>query len=231
MSRRINRDFTKLTEFVADYSLNRFLHEQNQLLECKSMHKKLFGLMIFVAEFNQQNPTDITSIYMNEMISDLMLSLFNWVQGMYKPSKLELRCAIEEFFKSLLAIDNPIIINVRSVYEIFELAHSDRHFSGDEFSSGYLVQLKNDYSVLCQIVHSAKNTIISTDALHLLPQYNEERSEELQKTYVKIAENILSILFAKYPEIVDKMHPENKEDFLDCLSKTTRKTVNNYLFS
>lgn len=230
MSRRLAGDFRKLNGFLRDYTLQPYIACQQQIDECKAMHKKLYGLMIFVAEFNNQNTYTTISKFLEEMASDILLSLFNWVQGMYKPAKLELRCAIENFLKSVLSIDNPLVIEEKSVYVIFDLAKADKHFQS-EFGKIRIDQLRNDYSVLCRTVHSDPLEIHSTSALNLLPQYNETFSKQLVTLFIRIVENSIGVLYINYPAVVDSMHPENKKDLLDCLSKMTKKEINESLYN
>lgn len=230
MSKRISADFFKMNEFVNNYSLRDHSNSKTQIEECKAMHKKLYGLLIFVAEFIDLNKQSITTEYMEEMASDLLLSLFNWIQGMYKPAKLELRCSIENFLKSVLSISFPLIIEEKSVYVIFDLSKVDKHFD-NSFGFPRLEQLRTDYSNLCRTVHSAQLDIHSMSALNLLPQYQEEFSQEIFSIYLRIVENYLSILFVNYPVIIDIMHPENKKDFLDCLSQSSKAEINKVLFS
>jgi hypothetical protein len=230
MSRRLAEDFRKLNVFLRDYTLQSYSTCQEQIDECKGMHKKLYGLMVFVAEFNTQNTYTTISKFLEEMASDILLSLFNWVQGMYKPAKLELRCAIENFLKSVLSIDNPHIIEEKSVYEIFDLAKADKHFQS-QFGKIRIDQLRNDYSILCHTAHSDPLEIHSTSALNLLPQYNETFSKELVTLFTRIVENSIGVLYINYPAVVDSMHPENKKDLLDCLSRATKKEINKSLYN
>lgn len=224
MSRRISDDFTKFEQFVKEYSIQNIPINRAQIEESKAMHKKLYGLMIFVAEFKVQNSMPVVSQYFDETTSDLLLALFNWIQGMYKPAKLELRCSIEEFLKSILFISTPMVISMKSVYEIFDLAHKDKHFQ-TPFGATCLNQLKSDYSTLCATVHSAPVEIHSTSALNFLPKYDGSLAKEVSKLFTKIIEIFLGVLFLNYADVVDKMHPENKDDFLCCLSKITKKKV------
>ncbi len=232
MSRRITEDFIKLNNFFNNYSLHSYATARKQIEECKTMHKKLYGLMIFVAEFNYQTAKSqmLISDFFNEMNSDLLLSLFNWVQGMYKPAKLELRCSIENFLKALLLINTPSVIEEKSVYAIFDLAKADKHFQTD-LGRAQIDLLRNDYSILCRTVHSAPLELHSTSALNLLPQYDKVFSEEIITLYTRILEAILGVLYLNYPTIVDNMHPENKKDYLDCLSTTTKSQINTLLYS
>ena len=224
MSRRLNEDFEKLSSFLCDYNLGTYTTCQRQINECKSMHKKLYGLMIFFAEYNCQIEYKCFSKFLEEMSSDLLLSLFNWIQGMYKPAKLELRCAIENFLKAVVLLSDAAIIQEKSVYEIFDSAKADKHFK-TEFGKKRIELLRNDYSTLCRTVHSDPVQMHSTSALNLLPQYNMDSSIELVNLYIRVVENSLGILYINYPVIVDNMHPENKKDFLDSLSKTTKKEI------
>ena len=231
MSRRIGEDFLKLNEFLGGYTLYTYNSCQEEIEECKTMHKKLYGLMVFIAEYCHQNSsTSFVSEYLDEMASDLLLSLFNWVQGMYKPAKLELRCGIENFLKSILSIDTPTAIKEKSVYEIFDLAKADKHFDG-KFGQTRINQIRNIYVILCRTVHSSPSEIHSTSALNLLPKYEKSLSQEVVKLFIDILENCLGILYFNYPIIVDSMHPENKKDFFDCLSKTTKSKIYEILYT
>ena len=224
MSRRLTEDFEKLSVVLCDYNRESYIKCQHQIYECKAMHKKMYGLMIFVAEFNTQNAHTYFSQFLEEMSSDLLLCLFNWIQGMYKPAKLELRCAIENLLKSVLSSSDTSIIEEKSLYEIFDIAKVNKHFETD-FGKTRFELLRNDYSTLCRTVHSDPLQMHSTSALNLLPQYNRELSKELVTLYIRIVENSLGILYINYPFTIDRMHPENKKDFLDSLSKTTKKEV------
>lgn len=230
MSRRISEDFSKLSAFLNEYSLAEYSANQSQLAECKAMHKKLYGLMIFIAEYIQQLGNAIISIYLDETASDLLLSLFSWVQGMYKPAKLELRCAIENFLKAIISVSAPKIVEEKIIFEVFKIAKSDKHISND-FGQPRGDLLRNDYVVLCRTVHSVTEEIHSTSALNLLPNYNSEMAKEFVTIYLRTVESILGILYFNYPSVVDKMHPENKADFLGCLSKSVKKEIAERLYN
>ncbi len=229
MSRRIREDFVKLSDFLDAYTLSKYSSNDSQIDKCKAMHKKLYGLIVFVGEYNHQFNSKEISKFFNEMASDFLLSLFNWIQGMYKPAKLELRCSIENFLKAILSVKTPTVLEEKSVYEIFDLARKDIHIDNC-FGEIRGEQLRNDYVILCRTAHSAPLEMHSLSALNLLPQFNEVFAQELVVLFTRIIENILGILYINYPKVVDNMHPENKKDFLDCLSKTTKKDVNDYLY-
>lgn len=230
MSRRIADDFAALNNFLSKYNLASYGSIPKSIELCKCMHKKLLGFLIFCAEFNLQNICSDCIPYFEEMSSDLRLSLFCAVQGMYKPAKLQLRCSIEIFFKSLIMISKPTIIQEKSVYAIFDAAKSDSHFSTTYGVACYNL-LHNDYATLCRTVHGNPTVMHPTSALVSLPQYDEKLFEELADIYVRIVESFLGILYLNYPVVVDQMHPENKKDFLDCITKTTKSSIMKTLYS
>lgn len=194
------------------------------------MHKKLFGLLVFSAEFKLQGQYPALDPFLNEMGSDLLLALFSIVQGMYKPAKLLLRCSMENFLKSMVMIDTPTIIQERSVYEIFDAAKKDRHFAGI-IGQACIGLLHDDYVKLCQIVHGDPAVMNPTSSLSMLPKYDSTLEKEALSIYMRTLESYLEILYFNFPITVDKMHPENKEDFLDCLAKRTKHAVIDALYS
>lgn len=229
MSRRISEDFYAFNEFLQNYTLNSYnsIPQQNDM--CKAMHKKLYGFLIFSSEFESRKNSKNSVMYLNEMSSDLLLSLFCAVQGMYKSAKLQLRCAIENFLKALILVDFPHITEEKSVYAIFDAAKSDKHFL-TTYGMKSVTSLQNDYSILCRTVHGDPTAMHPISALSLLPQHDAVLLRELSILYTKILEHSLGILYLNYPDVVDKMHPENKKDFLDCMAKGTKGEVVEILF-
>lgn len=227
MSRRIGEDYEAFSKFLQGYNLCSFTQQQTSVY--KTMHKKLYGLLIFVSEFNMQNVHPENTPFLMEMLSDLLISLFCAVQGLYKPAKLQLRCSIENFLKALTMLEAPFVTEEKSVYAVFDTAKIDKHFSSP-LSSKYISALQNDYSILCRTVHGDPSAMHPTSALSLLPQYDEASLQELATLYIRTIEANLGIFYLNYPSVVDTMHPENKKDFLDCISKSTKGEIIKVLF-
>ena len=163
------------------------------------------------------------------MASDLLLSLFCVVQGLYKPAKLQLRCCMENFLKSLIMINAPAIIHEKSVHAVFDAAKNDSHFH-TLIGQACIDSLHNDYSTLCRTVHGDPKIMKPVSALSMLPQYNQVSHQEISSIYIRTVEQCLGVLYLNFPIVVDQMHPDNKKDFLDCLSKTTKGNVVNTLY-
>ena len=178
MSRRIGEDFNAFAEFLSEYNLTSYTSVPQQVEACKGMHKKLFGLLVFNAEFKVQGNHPDSVVFLEEMASDLLLSLFCVVQGLYKPAKLQLRCSMENFLKSLIMIDTPAIIQEKSVYAIFDAAKDDSHF-GTLIGQTCVDSLHNDYATLCRTVHGDPKVMQPTSALSMLPQYDKVSQQEV----------------------------------------------------
>ena len=230
MSRRISEDFDAFVGFLKEYSLTSYTSVPQQVESCKGMHKKLFGLLIFNAEFKLQGKHPDSDVFLEEMASDLLLSLFCVAQGLYKPAKLQLRCSIENFLKSLIMIDNPAIIQEKSVYAIFDAAKSDNHFVSP-VGQACFDSLHNDYATLCRTVHGDPKVMKPTSALSMLPQHDNTLHQEISSIYVRTIESYLAMLYLNFPAVIDQMHPDNKKDFLDCLAKNTKGNVVSTLYT
>lgn len=229
MSRRISEDFNVFERFLSQYNLTSYTAVPRQVEACKGMHKKLFGLLVFNAEFKVQGNYPNSVAFLDEMASDLLLSLFCVVQGLYKPAKLQLRCCMENFLKSLIMINEPAIIHEKSVYTVFDAAKNDSHFH-TLIGQACIDSLHNDYSTLCRTVHGDPKIMKPVSALSMLPQYNQVSHQEISSIYIRTVEQCLGVLYLNFPIVVDQMHPDNKKDFLDCLSKTTKGNVVNTLY-
>jgi hypothetical protein len=232
MSRRIKRDADILISFFEGYNLSGFSSDSDRIRDCNTIHKKLYALMVFRNEAT--NPQfQLCSCffdYLDETISDLMLSLFSWAQGAYKSAKLHLRCSIENYLKALLSIDNPAILLEKRVYIIFDEANSDSHFS-DSIGKDIIDRLKNDYATLCGITHSDPAHRAPINALKYLPKFDKHDSTIFVLQYCSIISSFLDIFFLRYHVMIHVMHPENKQDFIEALSPSSIKKITEFLYT
>ena len=193
------------------------------------MHKKLYAFLVFTAEFKKQGINKNSDKFFAEVSSDLMLSLFCAIQGMYKPAKLQLRCGIENFIKAIIMINTPQIVFETSVYAIFDAATKDKHFAtvtGDKVRQN----IRNNYTILCHTVHGDISVMHPLSALSLLPEYDKKLLKEFANIYVGCVEHYLEILYLNYPNVLDNMHPYNKQDVLDAMSKKMKSEVIHELY-
>ena len=231
MSRRIKRDADILLSFFNDYTLSGFCENQDRIKDCKTLHKKLYAIMVFRNEtISSEQHFNIEFMdYMDEAISDLMLSVFSWGQGAYKSAKLHLRCSIENYLKSLLSITTSDVVFEKRVYLLFENADNDKHFL-NPLNKLSLDNLKNSYSALCAVVHSSPTERAPINAIKYLPSYNKEHSRAFVSQFCSVLNSFLEIAFLHYHVMIHKMHPENKQDFMAALTQTAIKKITEYLY-
>lgn len=230
MSKRIAEDFDALCGFLNSYNLSDFFSSPKQVELYKGIHKKIFGFLIFTTELKSHQFLVASNPFFEETASDLMLAFFCLIQGLYKPSMFQLRSSIEVFLKSLVMISCPSITTQKSVYAVFDEAIADKHFSTN-IGSSIISALHSDYSCLCETAHSSPNKMQPISSLGILPRYNISSLQSIAAIFARTIENFNCIFYLNYPMLVDKMHPENKKDFLDCMAKTSKAQINQLLFS
>nr|WP_326166345.1 hypothetical protein [uncultured Oscillibacter sp.] len=126
-------------------------------------------------------------------------------------------------------LETPLIIEEKSVYVVFDTAKIDKHFNSP-LGTKYMTRLQNDYSTLCRTAHGDPSVMHPISALNLFPQYDLASLRELSTLYIRTIEADLGIFYLNYPSVIDKMHPENKKDFLDCISKSAKGEIIKALF-
>jgi len=226
----IAKDKEALLSYLRNYSLTQILENEEKIQTLGSMHKKLFGLMTYTAELKKQKGNSLTLFYLSDMNSDLLLGLFNWIQGMDKPARLEMRCSIENFLKAILCCNKPEIIKEKAVHEIFNFAKADASFSS-KFTKSKLEQIRNVYVELCKTVHNSISEIDSTSAIDLLPAYNKEQACRSKEFYIKITEAYLGVLYYNNVDVIASMHPKNYKLFMSTIARNAKKNVYSERFS
>ncbi|WP_270210133.1 hypothetical protein [Dorea amylophila] len=226
MNRIVKQDYERLVEYFSLYNLKEVCTDTAFLKQLKTLHRKLYAYLLFLREAEDTNyysNSTVTSYY-DEAGSDLILSLFCWTNGAYKPAEFQLRSCIENFLKASLYLECNDIINNKSVSEIMEYSSSSQFFH-DDFCQKKLLLLKNTYSSLCAFVHSSPDKLTSHSALIQLPQYNAKYSKEYATYYTKVLDSILGTIYFINFKAVFKMHSLNRELFLQGLSSSDKKII------
>ncbi|MFD0682414.1 MULTISPECIES: hypothetical protein [unclassified Paenibacillus] len=230
MSREISQDAAVLTTYLKDFDLSESISNPQYLNYLKSMHKKSYGYLLFLAELEQQYKeislvTELSITYYKETASDLMQSIFCWSVGSYKTANLTLRSAIETFLKAILGNDNAGIYDEKSVYKIFEIASQHSFFLND-IGKNYYTTIHALYKELCMFAHSARNVDLGSIAsLNLLPRYDHKMSSNFNSFYLKLLDSILGIILLNYNALINNMHPLNKGIFLSTMTLKTKKEI------
>ena len=226
MNREIQADFKKLLTYFSQYNLQNIAADPLFISNAKTIHRKLYSYLIFMCEAEQAQifKSQETLNYYNEAGSDLILALFCWSNGAYKPAEFQLRSAIENFIKASLYEEWNDVITCKSVYEIMDYSTSSTFF-GNTICQKSLSDIKNTYANLCAFVHSSPNNLVSQRSLIQLPQYDLNNSAEFTRNFQAIANNLLSILYYSHFKFIFTIHITNRELFLQGLTSTSKAEI------
>ena len=111
MSYYIRDDASKLMKYFKSYSLENLFTNSEFGEDYKIVHRKIFGYLVLYCEIENQNMntklfSDQALFYLKESVSDILQSLFAWVNGAYKSADLLLRSSIENFNKAIIGNKN-----------------------------------------------------------------------------------------------------------------------------
>ena len=120
MGKYANEDTDKLRQYFEDYELKHIFLNAEFVGEFKKVHKKALGYLVIYSEMEKQNTVrkyldDKALFYLKESVSDVLQSVFAWVNGAYKASDLLLRSSIENFNKAIIGNVN-IDVYIERVY-------------------------------------------------------------------------------------------------------------------
>ena len=162
----------------------------------------------------------------SESVSDMGASLFNWLNGSYKTSRVMMRSAIENFIRSISAIDDKSQLTEKNVYAMFNRAEDLAVFNSKAAIRKAYAQLHSDYKILCKDTHTTTFTNMEQlSSLAGLPGFNKNKAEAAKEIYVRVAKNISSIYCLVFSEFFHSMHHRNKENILHSLAKEVKPLV------
>lgn len=235
MTRECKADFNKLEEYISNYSISDNLDQESYVISVRKMHKTYFSLMNWHAEYKEQkdffsekysnNPEIILRI--SETVSDIGSAQFNWLNGSYKTSRVMLRSAIENFIRSISAIEDDSQLTEKSVYKVFDKANSIATFKSSDTINKAYHDLHSKYVELCQDTHTASlSNMEHITSLADYPKYAEEKSNLTREIFITIVKDMLIILCLCFNSLYHKMHRRNKENILNSLPKFCKSLIN-----
>lgn len=224
-----------LRDYVDQYDISANLTENAFLESLKNMHKCYFSMITWNAEM-VHSEADFLFVYptctkeiisrISEAVSDIGSSLFNWINGGYKASRIMLRAAIENFVRSVSALDDPTQLTEKNVYSLFEKADGLAVFNASKTVKDAFDQLHSDYKLLCQDTHTT--TAVNMEhmtSLAGLPTFKKHKAENCRDIYVRVARNISCIFCLTFSACYHQMHHRNRENILNCLPRKMRPIV------
>lgn len=234
MTREISNDGNVLINYLDQFNLKDSLKNPQYINSLKSMHKKAYGYLLFVAEMEQLQASGISMtssslLYYKETGSDLIQSIFCWTLGSYKTANIMLRSSIETFLKAVLGNTNEEIYDEKSIYRLFEIA-SDHPCFGSDLGKELFGTIHSMYKELCMVAHSAKNIDLGTIAsLDFLPRFDLKLSNSFNSKFLRLLDTILGFIMLNHSNEIQKMHSLNKSVFLSTITFTTKRKITEVL--
>lgn len=235
MTREVKSNFKKLQEYVENYSLTDLKTNtifQGQLL---GIHRNYTSLLTITSELIHQN--DIKNIselslpesffdYLLESTSDIGNAIFCWIHGAYKPSKIMMRCSIENFVRSIGSIQDVEFLTEKNIYKLFETANNTPIFREPALRNSCYKHIREYYKQLCADVHTAnKKHMVHVSALKHFPHFDKSQAKDTEKIIIAIINVLLSFLCVTFKETFFKMHHRNQENILISLCSEVKNCL------
>lgn len=235
MTRECKSDFTALRTYIDQYRISKNLGDNTYIESLKSMHKCYFSLITWNAEMEYRkdvfmlqygNCTDEICYRLSETASDMGASIFNWINGSYKTSRVMLRVAIENFVRAVSAIDDKSQLVEKNVFSLFEKAESLPILNSKISVKNAYNQLRSDYKLLCEDTHTTTvNNMEQLSTLANLPVFKRKKAENTKDVYLRVAQNTNLILCMSFNEFYHAMHHRNKENILHSLKGSLKPLI------
>lgn len=231
MSRLISQDFECVMDFLKSYNIKDVCNDDNFHRSYKKIHKKQFSLLIFSSEINELLLGNDSCIFrIKETYSDIAISSFLLVHGMYKQAYMSLRSSIENFLKSICCTSNPSVLTDKSVYSIFEKTKELDYFKNKDLNDMFN-ELNSCYEKLCHYTHTATTVNMSNlSALNSIPMYDLSKVNEFTNLFNRVTSNILLIYICIHRELFYSMNQSNRIAILESFSTSTRRKIHENLF-
>lgn len=226
MTRLVAQDFEALKFFFTKYSLQDSLNSPEFINSLKPFHKAYFSFLNLVIHLEcQQFLSSEVSERFKESCSDIGQALFLMGHGAYKPANLILRSSIENFVKGIGFLEDPNILALKSLYDVFDVAKKFKGCIGIDFSNLMNI-LHTDYGTLCEHTHTATVAQMAhISALNILPHFDVVKANQLNTMATRVLKNYLVIMLFSFKQAFFKIDPDNRDSILNALSPTIKRKI------
>lgn len=231
MNVKIKKDADDLLQYYKGYSLKQNLDNSIFVENFKSIHKKIFGFLVVVAEIKYQNVKtkefqDKPLEYLEESVSDVLEVFFAWINGAYKAANLLLRSSIENFTKFAIGCEDEAIFCEKNVYQIFKIAKEKSQLNIIIDKGSIADILHRVYGELCKSTHTAtSNDMEHLTSLDVLPKWNKDDSKKIYENISLVTNAVLAYFLANNKKYINNMYRENKDIFYDTIPSGIIKAI------
>jgi len=231
VSRLIAQDFECVMDFLKSYNIKDVCNDAGFRRSYKKIHKQQFSLLVFSSEINELLLDNDSCIFrIKETYSDIAISSFLLVHGMYKQAYMSSRSSIENFLKSIACASDPSILTDKSVYSIFEKTKKLDYFKNKDLNDKFN-ELNSCYEKLCHYTHTATIVNMSNlSALNSIPMYDLVKVNEFSILFNRITSNMLLIYICIHRDLFYSMDQSNRRAILDSFSSSIRRKIHENSF-
>lgn len=189
MTRVLDADYARLEAFLAAYRISEDLGAKPRSQLMRRCHKYVLASLQVRDQLESlvnKGGARINSVdlhapddayeHLGEFFSDLVAALSCLVHGLYKPSGMQLRSAVESLVRGVAGVTSLEARETKSIYRLFEIASGEDPFRGDSVAD--FATLQQIYGDLCLYVHSgskAHRAGVYHVALHMRQDTNKMR--------------------------------------------------------
>ncbi len=230
MSRFAQADYARLKAYFENYRFSQGLLVENESI-AKRVHKNTLcaiqvwagvsraiaedAMVLGGARVQQQS---MQRMLLDEFFSDIVTSAFSAYHGLYKPSHVTLRSAVEVFIRAGVGNVAAEALETKSVFRLFEIASECGAYGGSK--KEYFDKLKSCYAELCGYVHTASPGHMGRIyAFADFPMYDSERLDSFADYHKRIIIAAISIL-VEDNSILYHSVPPRARDLLDDVLPT-----------
>ncbi len=219
----VSKQIAELDAFFDNFRGNRVSNDGEARKSFENCYKEFHCILIWQNFIDNSNTIDDQEkIFFNEMTSDIAHSIVSSILDLYKPSKMALRSAIENSWRTLMLMENQKIDDIKTVYDLYlklKELNSEVNIVLQPIN-----ELKQMYTYLCDYVHSS--TPMHMDfriKFKTISTRNQNEQSTCFKIIQKTCSNINKSLFVKKQHAVVKMHHSQADWLRDRLPATFKR--------
>lgn len=219
MNRAIQKDRILHLEFLEEYKVDTKKFDDESNKKITTLHRNNTSLIYAINVCCDKTIDNIT-----EVGSDILTADFIALHGMYKPARMMLRSAIENFIKYILIKYNHSEMIDKSLFKTVDNLKKLSFYSSFLGKWNVLLQA---YADLCEDVHTVgpRNMVKMTN-LKYFPHYNKESLIKYINMSLSCQNAMIYLILQSNLVAYQSAHHRSKDIILSSLSKQESGEVN-----
>ncbi|WP_162559750.1 hypothetical protein [Methylobacterium radiodurans] len=215
--------------FIKGISFRDVLDDAGRKQLFSQAYKYIHALLIWNEAISRPRKPAIdaqAALQFRELLSDLAACQVLLLLGMYKPSRMMLRSAIENMLRTVAHEQGFLASGTKFTYELITLVRSSKLGAEGAPAKADLNHLIQAYSHLCSYAHAAEEGKLALRVpLESVSRFEEAEHESLSAEIKAVAQRMNRIMFVMYAEKLRPLHHSHKDFVLDSLPKSLKAAI------